>query len=163
MSTTQTINAILDAIETTLAANDALKALLGNSGSSIHQYTSNQERLLRAMMANPQASSPALWINYDREDWINNGLIHVRKVRLYIDVVIFDPTGLAARQNSAYPIIDKVYDVLNDSQLGLTSPLIDLLQPMSDRYMFDVADETGTPLEISTWRVEFQTSVEWQA
>ena len=161
MSTTQTINAVLDAVETTAKADATLTALLGDGANSIEQR-GHDDKILRALQQSV-ISTPALFINCNGETWRTSGLTHERTMSIAVDLVVKDESGIQARENTAYPIIDAVYDALNNSQLGLTSPAPTAVVPKRAQKLYEVLDAGGAPLEISAWRVEIETTVYWSA
>jgi hypothetical protein len=159
MSTTQTINAILDAIETTLKANSTLIALLGNGTSSIEQRSHDMK--LIAALQKSLLKTPALFINYQAgEKWTKQGMTFLRTIAFNVDVIVKDVAGIKARENTIHPIVDATYNALIDSQLGLSNPAPGPVVPREDKFLYE-AFENGAPLEITAWRVGFETSIYW--
>jgi len=162
MSTTQTINAVLDAVETTLKADATLIALLGDSTNSILQR--NHDNKLVEHLQKTIVKTPALIINYVGGKWRTSGYTHERTMSFNVDVVVRDPAGIDARENTAYPIMDAIFNVLlanATNELGLTNPAPDQVRPEGDGYLYDVFDDKGDSLGISVFRTSFEITVHW--
>lgn len=157
---TQKLQDIVDAVVTQLKANAAIVALLGAGTDSVFQYQ-DENKLDQAIRNNPQAVAPALIVFSSDETWTNDGATHDRNPSFIVYTLVYDPEGFGARLAAANAIRELIYETLIQSTLGLAGPIPSPVQPGTAAYSHDMADEDESPMEISVWRNDFNTTVEW--
>ena len=157
---TQKIQDIMDAVVASLKANSDITDFLGAGIDSVFQYQ-HQKRLDEILITHPEAVAPALIVHTPDETWTNDGATHDRNPSFAVNTIVYDPKGYEVRLATAMEIREIIYETLIDSTLGLTDPIPVPVQPGTAAFSHDMYNEDDEPLEISVWRNDFNTTVEW--